>query len=292
MKSTQIKESDFCLKPSDPGNCGNCNSIDNETSEGCKKLSNISLTSALFLFVQCIAMVILIYTTPKYGDYAIGLTISSIVLNGDDSIGAKLTTQINLLVTVYMAWLCVAFFLISAISQLLQGMHGFQEVVKMQVNFVRWIEYGITSSIMICVILGFVGIREFVAFVCVFSLNLTMNALGCLMELMNRVVPQGKGAMWFPFYLGCWTSLVPWTCIVFALSCGGSPPGFVYVLFVGYFILHLFFPMNMAWRFVQETHSPENGVLIAERNYIVLGFVSKTLLNWTVFGGLSQTITS
>jgi hypothetical protein len=267
MKSAQNADAEFCLQPSNPEACNNCRSFDQQTTAECRKLSLSSFSAAFVHFLQSIAMIILIYTKKNFGNYAVVLTMSSIVKN--DGGGAMLTTERNQLVTVYIAWLCVGFFLISAISQLAQGMNGFEEVIKMRVNFIRWIEYSVSSSIMICIILCFVGIRDVVAVVGIFSLNLTMNALGCLMELSNSIAPQGKSIMWFPFLLGCWTSLVPWTCIIFALCYGGRAPDFVYALFAGYFVLHFFSPINMAWRFLQTTHSAEDGIVLSERNYII-----------------------
>lgn len=75
------------------------------------------------------------------------------------------------------------------------------------INYARWIEYAVSSSVMIVVISMLVGIYDIVAFIAIFSVNACMNLFGMLMEMYNQ---KRDKVNWTPFIFGTLAGLVPW----------------------------------------------------------------------------------
>ena len=112
-------------------------------------------------------------------------------------------------------------------------------------NPARWVEYSLSSSLMIVLIAQLVGISDVAALVALFGVNASMILFGWLQE---RYEQPGAAA-------GCRSSSAalpgscPWVAItVYLLSPGStssaSPPGFVYGIFVSLFVFFNVFALN------------------------------------------------
>ena len=149
-------------------------------------------------------------------------------------------------------------------------------------NYFRWVEYAISSSVMIVLIAQITGIADITALIAIFGVNSSMILFGWLQEKYEQ---PGNGG-WVPFIFGCITGIVPWLAVlVYVLSPGGpadaSAPAFVYGIIVTIFLLF----NSFAW--VQYKQYKAQGkwgnYLHGERIYIVLSLVAKSLLAWQIF---------
>ena len=152
------------------------------------------------------------------------------------------------------------------------------------INPYRWVEYSLSSSIMIIVILQLNGATDFIALLAVFGVNVSMILFGWLQE---RYATPGSGDM-LPFWFGCIAGVVPWLAIVFNLFSPNGPaestvPGFVYGIVISLFVLFNCFAI-VQWK-QYKAQGKWADYLFGERRYIVLSFVAKSLLAWQVFSG-------
>lgn len=153
-----------------------------------------------------------------------------------------------------------------------------------EINYARWWEYSLSASLMIVLIAMLSGIRELTALVSIFAAGAAMILFGLLME---RGSAPGKGADWWPFWLGSLVGAVPWLAIgiqlVRADAETGMVPGFVFAIFVSLLVLFALFPVNMWLQYRRA--GPWRDYVFGERGYIVLSLTAKSALAWQVFGG-------
>jgi hypothetical protein len=153
-------------------------------------------------------------------------------------------------------------------------------------NPARWIEYALSSSVMIVVIATLSGIQEVGTLVAIFGVNAAMNLFGWSMEAAN----EGRTrTQWLHFVFGCIAGVVPWLVISIALATaatapGAAPiPGFVIAIFVSLFVFFNVFAINMVLQYRKVGRWAD--YLYGERAYMLLSLVAKTLLAWQVFAG-------
>jgi len=156
--------------------------------------------------------------------------------------------------------------------------------LKQHINIYRWIEYSLSSSIMIVIILQLNGVTDYIALIAVFGVNVSMILFGWLQE---RYVKPGSGDM-RPFWFGCIAGAVPWVAIfINMLSPSGPPettvPGFVIGIVISLFIFFNCFAL-VQWK-QYKAEGKWADYLHGERWYIILSFVAKSLLAWQVFTG-------
>ncbi len=152
------------------------------------------------------------------------------------------------------------------------------------INKYRWIEYSLSSSIMIIVILQLNGTADVVALLGIFGVNVSMILFGWLQE---RYTTPGDGDM-LPFWFGSFAGVIPWIAVVFSLVSPKGPadamvPGFVYGIVISLFVLFNCFAI-VQWK-QYRAKGKWADYLYGERIYIVLSFVAKSLLAWQVFSG-------
>jgi hypothetical protein len=151
-------------------------------------------------------------------------------------------------------------------------------------NVARWVEYSLSSSLMIVLIAQLVGIADVAALIAIFGVNASMILFGWLQE--NYEEPGGGG--WLPFVFGCIAGVVPWVVIVVYVIAPGSassasPPGFVYGIIVSLFVFFNIFALNQWLQY--RARGRWRDYLYGEKVYIVLSLTAKSVLAWQVFGG-------
>ena len=151
-------------------------------------------------------------------------------------------------------------------------------------NYFRWVEYSVSSSIMIVLIAQLTGIADVAALLAIFGVNASMILFGWLQEKYEQ---PGEGG-WLPFIFGCIAGIVPWLAVlVYVLApgstSGAEPPAFVYGIIVSLFVFFNVFAVNQWLHYKQVGRWRE--YLVGERAYITLSLVAKSLLAWQVFGG-------
>ena len=152
------------------------------------------------------------------------------------------------------------------------------------INVYRWVEYSLSSSIMIIVILQLNGVTQISTLIAVFGVNVSMILFGWLQE---KYTTPGNGDL-LPFWFGCIAGIVPWIVVVFNLLHPNGPseakaPGFVIGIVISLFIMFNCFAI-VQWKQYKAQGKWAN-YLYGERIYIVLSLVAKSLLAWQVFAG-------
>lgn len=149
-------------------------------------------------------------------------------------------------------------------------------------NYFRWVEYSLSSSVMIVLIAQICGIADVTALIAIFGVNASMILFGWLQE---KYVKPGSGDL-LPFWFGCIAGIVPWIAIaIYVVSPGGpagvSAPGFVYGIVFTIFVLFNSFALVQYKQY--QARGKWADYLRGERTYIVLSLVAKSLLAWQIF---------
>ncbi len=152
------------------------------------------------------------------------------------------------------------------------------------INVYRWVEYSLSSSLMIIVILQLNGSADYIALLAIFGVNVCMILFGWLQE---RYTTPGSGDM-LPFWFGCFAGAIPWLAVAINVWSPKGPaestvPGFVYGIVISLFVFFNCFAL-VQWKQYQAKGKWAD-YLYGERRYIVLSFVAKSLLAWQVFSG-------
>ncbi len=186
---------------------------------------------------------------------------------------------------VSVAWGCALFLLLSAAAHFIIAsppvFPWYRARLRLCRNDARWIEYALSSSVMIVLIALITGISDIAALVALFGVNVSMILFGLLQEKYEE---PGGGML--PFWLGCIAGVTPWIAIgIYLVSPGNaaSPPGFVYGIFISLFVFFNCFAVNqwLQYRRVGKWRD----YLYGETVYITLSLVAKSLLAWQVFAG-------
>lgn len=185
--------------------------------------------------------------------------------------------------------LVASFLFVSALAHLIVTLPGVYEwyVANLGrgINYVRWYEYALSSSIMIVIIGMLVGVYDLSALILLFAVNTAMIFFGLAMEAQNK---NSEEVNWTPFILGCIVGIVPWvivTLYLFAPSTrsAGDVPTFVYAIYVSLFVFFNVFAINMFLQYKRLGRWRD--YLYGERAYILLSLTAKSALAWQVFAG-------
>ena len=151
-----------------------------------------------------------------------------------------------------------------------------------QRNYFRWVEYSMSSSVMIVLIALITGVSDVAAIFAIFGANAAMILFGWLQE---KYETPGNGG-WLPFIFGCIAGIVPWLALIFyVLSIGGpsdtSAPAFVHGIVISIFLFFNSFAL-VQWLQYKKV-GKWSDYLRGERTYITLSLVAKSALAWQIF---------
>ena len=158
--------------------------------------------------------------------------------------------------------------------------------IKRGKNTARWVEYSLSSSVMVILIASITGVVDIAAMLGIFGANAAMIAFGDLQERYER-----PGGRMIPFWLGTFFGLVPWVAIGWYIFGIGSAnydisqvPSFVWVIFLMLFVFFFSFGLNQ-WLQYKRVGKWKN-YFRGETTYVVLSLVAKSLLAWQVWSGV------
>ncbi len=187
---------------------------------------------------------------------------------------------------VRIAWGVAAFVFLSALAHWVISSPGvypwYVRNLERGRNYARWIEYAVSSSVMVVLIAMLSGISTVGALGGIFAVNATMILFGLLMEHYES---PGR-PNWMSYWFGVFAGAVPWVLIAIYLwspSTAESPPAFVYGIFFSLFVFFNSFAINMVLQYRQT--GKWSDYLYGERAYIILSLVAKSVLAWQVFAG-------
>src|SRR5674536_65430 len=183
-----------------------------ENQEECKfkRLRTFNVIAGLFLLIQAIAILFL------SNSFKLPINTYFVQLNAT----TKLLLPVeNTIYQLRVGLLVALFLLISTLDHLLVALPGvnrwYVENLQKHVNYARWYDYALSSSVMIVAIAMLSGVSDIAALIPLFAINATMNLFGLMMELHNQKTEKTN---WTAFIFGSFAGLVPWIVIFMYLS--------------------------------------------------------------------------
>lgn len=214
------------------------------------------------------------------------LEVSSFNLGGPP--GTPLADgTLDSVVGVPLAWATASFLLLSAFFHLVIATVGFAAYgseLRHGRNRFRWVEYALSSTLMIVLIALVTGITDLAALIAIAFVNAAMILFGWIMEMVNDA---DRPTWWTPFWFGCIAGIGPWaaiaTYLVVNVNREGAegPPAFVYGIIVTIFVLFNVFALNQWLQYRRVGRWAD--YVYGETVYIVLSLVAKSLLAWQIF---------
>jgi hypothetical protein len=200
----------------------------------------------------------------------------------------KLEPVLNHVYDLRVGYAIAAFLFISAIAHFTVSMpkvyDWYVANLKKGINYARWIEYSISSSIMIVVVAMLVGVYDLSSLILMFFLNAMMILFGLMMEVHNQTTTKTN---WLSYIFGCIAGIIPWVVIALYLFGSGDAshhaPTFVYWIFFSIFVFFNSFAANMILQYGKIGKWKD--YTFGEKVYILLSLVAKSLLAWQVFAG-------
>lgn len=246
--------------------------IDQSTDLRLSRLRIWNIIVGLVLAVQAIMIAVLT------NDFS--LPVTATFISGPPGTAPEL----HHLFDIATGWGVFVFLAISAVSLLIIAsppvFPWYKRNLLQHRNYGRWIEYSLSSSIMIVLISQITGISDIAALLAIFGINACMILFGALQEKYEE---PGKPS-WLPFWFGCFAGVIPWIAIavyVWAPGLSVSPPGFVYGIILSLFVFFNCFAINMVLQYKKV--GPWRDYLFGEKVYIILSLTAKALLAWQVF---------
>ena len=188
------------------------------------------------------------------------------------------STPVGLTVAIFLGLSALAHFIVASP----QFFPRYSAGIAAKRNYFRWIEYAVSSSVMIVLIAQITGVAEISAIISIFGVNASMILFGWLQEKYEN---PGSGG-WLPFIFGCITGIVPWMALAFyVFSIGGpgdtSAPAFVYGIV---FTIFVFFNSFALVQWLQYKKVGKwSDYIRGERTYITLSLIAKSALAWQIF---------
>ncbi len=149
------------------------------------------------------------------------------------------------------------------------------------INRFRWVEYSVSATLMVVLIVMYSGITDITGLVAVAGANVAMILFGWLQERMN---PPGRTTTtMMPFWFGTVAGLAPWIALTINVVGAETVPTFVYGIVVAEAVFFFSFALNqwLQYREIGRWKSYAYG----EKTYLVLSLVAKSYLAWQIFGG-------
>ena len=244
-----------------------------------QKLFRLNIAATVLHLVQAVAIVVLA------NDFA--LPVTSFFWNDAPNNDLDIN-RMERLFDVPIVWAAAAFLLLSALFHAIVatvGRSAYERELAQEQNRFRWVEYSLSSTVMILAICLVFGIGDVAGLLGIAGANVAMILFGWVMEVVNT---PGKPVWWAPFWFGCIVGIVPWVGLfIYLLGPGSDMPTFVYGIFVSIFIFFNLFGLNqyLQYRKVGKWSS----YLYGEKVYLVLSLTAKSALAWQLYGNtLSQ----
>lgn len=240
-----------------------------------QSLQKLNITAAVFHSV--LAMTVLYFSN------SFSLPVTATYLAGPP--GSSFTEPVTLF-SVRVGFAVALFLALSALFHLLVASKIYFERyisgLSKRINVFRWVEYSVSSTLMIVLIAQITGVSDYGALLAIAGVNASMILFGWLQEKYEN--PNSGG--WLPFIFGCIAGIIPWLIIFIAVLSPGSPsdatpPTFVYGIIISIFLLFNSFALVQYKQY--RAQGKWKNYLRGERAYIILSFTAKAALAIQIF---------
>lgn len=188
-------------------------------------------------------------------------------------------------------------------TKLLTWFDYYANTVTFGINPLRWIEYSITSSLMLFVICTLSTVTNVFLLVSVVVLNLVLMWVGgnyfeqvnkgTVFPLSAKNAPRRYKLIWNPYLLGCLVYIWQWIIIFFyfftaVVEASDEVPIYAYLVVIGIFANFSLFAVNALLHYMRAfswISSSSNYEIV----YIILSFISKFYLDWVLIIGIALT---
>jgi hypothetical protein len=154
--------------------------------------------------------------------------------------------------------------------------------VEKGIGYLRWYEYSVSSSMMIVLISMMSGVTEISTLFLIFCMNACMNMFGLAHEVANHKRVEKD---WHFFIFGCLCAIACWLVIGVSffskISLMEDVPTSMISSAFSLLIIYFTFPVNFVLHHVAI--GPYQKIEFSEQIYIILSFVSKTILAWQIY---------
>lgn len=237
-------------------------------------LRRVNSIAAAVHFIQAVAILILA------NDFA--LPVTSFFWNDVPNNRLDIA-RLDRLFDVSVGWTAAIFLFLSALFHFIVATVGrdkYESEISMEQNRFRWVEYSISSTVMILAICLVFGIGDVAGLIGIAGVNVSMILFGWIMEVVNR---PGQPVWWTPFWFGCIAGIVPWIGLfVYLIGPGDDMPTFVYGIFISIFIFFNLFGLNQYLQYKKVGRWSD--YVFGEKTYLWLSLTAKSALAWQLFG--------
>ena len=245
------------------------------SSDRAQGLRRYNLIAGAFHTIQAIAIIALSngFKLPVHINYLQGPPVPGVKFEQVE----LFSIPVGLAVAAFSIMSALAHFYVSG-----PGNEKYLNGLRNKTNYYRWIEYSLSSTLMIILISMLNAVWDIVGLIAIAGANISMILFGWLQEKYEE---PGKGSL-LPFWFGCIAGLIPWIAMFWLLFSPGSSqdaPGFVYGIVFSLFALFNCFAV-VQWLQYKEIGRWKD-YLAGEKTYITLSFVAKSLLAWQIFAG-------
>ena len=238
------------------------------------QLRRLNLSAAVLHLMQGIAVLLLA------NDFA--LPVTSFFWN--DAPNNRLDiARLDRMFDVSVAWAAALFLFLSALFHAVVatvGRSSYYSEIAAEQNRFRWVEYSISSTLMVVAICLVFGIGDIAGLLGIAGANVAMILFGWIMEVVNR---PGQKVWWTPFWFGCIVGIVPWIgMFIYLIGPGDDMPKFVYGIFVSIFVFFNLFGLNQYLQYRKVGKWVD--YVYGEKVYLWLSLVAKSALAWQLYG--------
>ncbi|MEM7325492.1 MAG: heliorhodopsin HeR [Actinomycetota bacterium] len=241
------------------------------------RLRNLNLGAGLLHLISAVVMTVIA------ADFT--LPVTAFHLNGPPGTPVS-EGELSVIADVQLGYLTAGFLYLSALFHAIIGLlavSGYRSELRNGRNRFRWVEYSLSSTLMIVTIALLLGTTDLAALIGIASANVSMILFGWLMEVANP--PNRARTWWSPFWFGCIAGIGPWLAFVAQIATGDeSPPGFVWGILVSIFVFFNCFALNQWLQYRRVGRWSD--YLFGERTYIILSFVAKSALAWQLYANV------
>lgn len=187
-----------------------------------------------------------------------------------------------------LAYIVAVCFGVAALAYLLAATSyrvRYEADLKRKVNVLRWSTFALTSSLMVIAVALLAGISDLSTLLALVVLSAATSMVGLSKELLA----DGKAAVKkLVCGIGCAIGVLPWLIVavyIFGAQAYGTAgmPGYVYWLFGSMVVL---FGATHGLIYLQHKGPAKwRDYLFVERAYMVVSFVTMTVLAWQMYAG-------